>query len=61
MKKYSYLSLIIGIILLSYILLSSISIECENYNEIIIIPEGSSVSTVASLLYEKDCFSYREL
>ena len=57
MKKYSYLSSIIAFIILFYLLLSSIKVGCEDNNIVIIIPEGSSASSVAHLLYEKECFS----
>ena len=57
MKKYSYLSSIIVLIIMFYIFLSSTRIGCEDYNVVIIIPEGSSASSVANLLYERKCFS----
>ncbi len=61
MYRYSYLSLIIGTILFFYILLLSIHIECEDYNEILIISEGSSASDVANLLHQKKCFSNNDI
>ena len=61
MKKYSYLSSIIVFIVFFYVFLLSTNIECENYDSVIIIPEGSSVSSVANLLYEEKCFSKNDI
>ena len=61
MKKYSYLSSIIVFIFFFYVFLLSANIECENYDSVIIIPEGSSVSSVANLLYEEKCFSKNDI
>ena len=61
MRNYSYLSSAVVFIIIFYILLSFIDIECESNDSILIIPEGSSVSSVANLLYEKGCFSKNDI
>ena len=57
-KRYSLLAfLFIVVAIFSYIFLLSWNIECESNNSTITILEGSSVTSVANLLYQKKCFS----
>tara|TARA_X000001036_G_scaffold343808_1_gene323430 strand:+ start:2651 stop:3649 length:999 start_codon:yes stop_codon:yes gene_type:complete len=61
MKKYSYLISILVLILFYYIIKSSTDIGCRDCNPIIIIPEGSSASSVANLLYDEKYFSNNDV
>ena len=64
MKKQSYsilsFSIIISIIF-CYIFLLSWNMGCKNNDVVIIIPEGSTVSSVGKLLYNQKCFSKTDI
>lgn len=57
-KRYSLFAFtFIVIIIFSYIFLLSWNIQCKHSDSTITILEGSSVTSVANLLYDEQCFS----
>jgi len=64
MKNYSYSTLSFAIIVFMiffYIILLSTNIGCKDNDIMIVIPEGSSVSSVANILYQNKCFSKMDI